>query len=124
MGRRLRPAFWLEIIAATVSGVFLVLAILWRDWIEIVFHVDPDRGNGAVEGLIVLASRLSLSCSVSSLEPNGVGPGQRRSPRHWTSDNLPVATPDRWARSLSDAPRQSLAVGVGWSVGAALSTCS
>jgi hypothetical protein len=25
------------------------LTLVWKDWIEIVFRVDPDAGNGAAE---------------------------------------------------------------------------
>jgi len=31
-----------------------VLTVLWPDWIEGVFHVDPDHGNGQLELVIVL----------------------------------------------------------------------
>jgi hypothetical protein len=54
--RSLRWVFWLEIAAALLSAVSLVLTLLWRDWIEIIFHVDPDHGSGALEWLIVVAS--------------------------------------------------------------------
>lgn len=36
--------------AASVTG--LVATLLWSDWIELVFRVDPDRGSGAVEWLV------------------------------------------------------------------------
>jgi hypothetical protein len=56
MPRTLRPRFWIEIVAAVFSTVVLVLTLLWKDWIEIIFHVDPDRGSGALEWFIVAAS--------------------------------------------------------------------
>jgi hypothetical protein len=54
--RRPRARFWAEAFLASVSGVFLILTLLWKDWIEIVFGVDPDHHNGSVEWLIVAVS--------------------------------------------------------------------
>jgi hypothetical protein len=49
-----RPVrFWLEAGLAGVAGVLAVVTLLWRDWIELVFGVDPDGGNGSVEWLVV-----------------------------------------------------------------------
>jgi hypothetical protein len=31
-----------------------VLTLVWKDWIEIVFRVDPDQHSGSLEWLIVL----------------------------------------------------------------------
>jgi hypothetical protein len=47
--------FWLEAGSAGVAGVLAVVTLLWRDWIELVFGVDPDGGNGSVEWFIVAA---------------------------------------------------------------------
>ena len=41
-------------IALAVASVFLALLTLAaKDWIEIVFHVDPDAGSGVLEWVIV-----------------------------------------------------------------------
>jgi hypothetical protein len=37
------------------SGVLFALTLLWKDWIEVVFRVDPDRGSGALEWAISLS---------------------------------------------------------------------
>jgi undecaprenyl pyrophosphate phosphatase UppP len=50
----LRYRFWLESAFATVTGVLAVVTIFWHDWIEAVFGVDPDKGNGSAEWLVVL----------------------------------------------------------------------
>lgn len=42
-----------EAVAAAVTGALAVITLLWRDWIEAVFGVDPDHGNGAVEWWVV-----------------------------------------------------------------------
>ena len=56
MRRHLRARFWVEAFLAAVSGVFLILTLLWKDWIEIVFGMDPDHHSGSVEWLIVAVS--------------------------------------------------------------------
>ena len=55
MPDRLRRRYWIEMGLALVSGAVLLLTVLWNNWIEIVFRVDPDQGNGSLERLIVLA---------------------------------------------------------------------
>jgi len=44
------------IVEFVLAGIFLVLAIVTAvnpQWIETVFSVDPDRGSGALEWIIV-----------------------------------------------------------------------
>lgn len=43
----------IEIVLAVVLGAATILTAVWPDWIEGVFGVDPDGGNGTVEWLIV-----------------------------------------------------------------------
>lgn len=39
-----------------IFGVLLVLTLISREWIEVVFDVDPDHGDGSQERLIVAIS--------------------------------------------------------------------
>lgn len=55
MRARVRWQFWLETGLATVSGVLFIVTLVWRDWIEDVFGVDPDQHSGSLEWLIVIA---------------------------------------------------------------------
>jgi hypothetical protein len=45
--------FRIEVALAALSALLLVVTLIWRDWLEIVFGVDPDRGSGEVEWAIV-----------------------------------------------------------------------
>jgi hypothetical protein len=49
----LRWRFWLETAMAIVTSIVFVFTLVQRDWIEIVFGVDPDQGDGTLEWLIV-----------------------------------------------------------------------
>jgi|SRR3954462_4934090 hypothetical protein len=79
--RRLR--FWAE---SSIAGAALCLALLtlvWRDWIEEIFGVDPDNHSGALEwfivvGLLLVAAALAVTARVEwrRLRPAlGQGPG-------------------------------------------------
>ncbi len=50
----LRRRFWLESVFGSFTGALAIVTIFWHDWIETVFGVDPDRGNGTAEWLVVL----------------------------------------------------------------------
>lgn len=50
---RLRLRFWVETACGTATGVLAVVTLFWSDWIEAVFGVDPDHGNGSFEWLVV-----------------------------------------------------------------------
>jgi hypothetical protein len=54
MSDGLRAWFWVETILALASTGLLVLTIVWKDWIENIFGVDPDAHSGAAEWSIVL----------------------------------------------------------------------
>lgn len=53
MRNALRRRFWLETGLAIVTGILFVITLVQRDWIEVVFGVDPDSRSGALEWLIV-----------------------------------------------------------------------
>lgn len=62
--RNLGVRFWVEAALATLSGFLLGLTLVWRDWIEEIFGVDPDNGSGALEWAIVVALVVTLIVSV------------------------------------------------------------
>jgi hypothetical protein len=53
MRNALRLHFWLEMGVAVVTSILFVITLVQRDWIEVVFGVDPDKSSGALEWLIV-----------------------------------------------------------------------
>ncbi len=46
--------FWLESIVGSITGIMAVVTFFWHDWIETVFGVDPDKGSGSAEWLVVV----------------------------------------------------------------------
>jgi hypothetical protein len=63
-----RRRFWLELALAIVSIGLLVVTLLWHDWIEVVFGVEPDGGSGTSELAILLAwlaMALTSSCGAA-----------------------------------------------------------
>ena len=55
MDRDVRLRFWFEVGLAAVSLFLLVLTIAWPEWIEEIFGIEPDGGNGMAEwGIVVV----------------------------------------------------------------------
>jgi hypothetical protein len=54
-----RARYRLEVIGAAVTGLAAAITAIVPDWIEEVFHVDPDSGDGSLEWLIVAALALA-----------------------------------------------------------------
>jgi len=52
--RRMRVRFWVMTVAGAAAAVLLVVTLISREWIEEVFGVDPDGGDGSLEWLIVV----------------------------------------------------------------------
>jgi hypothetical protein len=52
-GRRIR--FWIELVIAGAATLLGMLTLVWPDWIEGVFGVDPDNYSGDLEWLVVVA---------------------------------------------------------------------
>jgi hypothetical protein len=55
MRRSLRRRYWWELGLAVATAALLVLTLITREWIEVLFGVDPDGGDGTLEWAIVAA---------------------------------------------------------------------
>ena len=63
MKKSVQIRMWLELILGSITGVLCLITLLSKEWIEIVFGLDPDGGNGMLEWLIVgglLAATITL----------------------------------------------------------------
>ena len=59
--KTLTRRIWTETALATLTAAIALLTIVWPDWIEVIFGVDPDGGNGALEwGFVGLSAFASL----------------------------------------------------------------
>ena len=58
MGNRQKRLIGAETALASLAGILAILSVFWRDWIEILFHLDPDHHNGNAELLAIT----SLAC--------------------------------------------------------------
>jgi hypothetical protein len=47
--------FWLSAALGATSLILALVTLVTREWIELIFRVDPDGGSGALEWLIVVA---------------------------------------------------------------------
>jgi hypothetical protein len=61
-----RVRFWAESLIAGAALCLALLTVVWRDWIEEIFGVDPDNHSGALEwfivvGLLVVAAALAVT---------------------------------------------------------------
>ncbi|MFE4516948.1 ABC transporter permease [Kitasatospora sp. NPDC056783] len=63
----MRPRFWLETALGGLSGLLLLLTLLWPQWIETLLGLDPDAGSGTVEWLVVaLAAAVTAACALGA----------------------------------------------------------
>jgi O-antigen/teichoic acid export membrane protein len=44
---------WVTAALAAVTGGLLLLTLVSREWIELIFGVDPDNGDGTLEWIVV-----------------------------------------------------------------------
>jgi hypothetical protein len=58
--------FWVELSLTCASALLLVLTLVTAEWIEAVFGVEPDGGDGSAE-LLITAALLAITTVLSLL---------------------------------------------------------
>ena len=64
MVAKARTRFWIEAGSAALTAMLFVVTLISREWIEAIFKIDPDGGDGSLERAIVaalFATSLTLS---------------------------------------------------------------
>ena len=54
----MRIFFWTAVVLGAISSVLAVVTLITREWIELGFGFDPDKGSGALEWSIVMGAAL------------------------------------------------------------------
>jgi hypothetical protein len=49
----------LQLALALISGLLFFVTLVWHDWIEIVFGIDPDQGSGSLEWMLVAVTAVA-----------------------------------------------------------------
>ncbi|MFD8411633.1 ABC transporter permease [Streptomyces sp. HUAS TT3] len=66
-GGRVRPRFWAEVVLGGLAALLFLATLIRRDWIELLFGVEPDAGSGALEWLIVgVTALVTVLCAVGA----------------------------------------------------------
>jgi len=55
----------IEVAVSALLGAATILTAVWPDWIEGLFGVDPDGGNGTVEWLIVAVLAVATVAAIA-----------------------------------------------------------
>jgi hypothetical protein len=76
----IRRRFWIESGLALACAALAVLTLAWRDWIEALTGLNPDRHSGSVEWLVVVA--LLLCSAVVGLAARAEWRHARPTPAH------------------------------------------
>lgn len=61
----MRLRFWAAVVVGCLSAVLAVATLFSREWIEFLFGIDPDNGDGSLEWVLVFATAaIALICFV------------------------------------------------------------
>jgi hypothetical protein len=67
MTKQLSQRFWIELALSVASAALVALTVLWNDWIELVFRIDPDAAAGALEwSIVAVALVLTMAFSIAA----------------------------------------------------------
>ena len=84
--RWMQKRYIIEIGLAALSLTVFVATLIWSEWIEIIFGVDPDQGDGSIEWLIIAMATVSALVAIllarSDRRRLRASEGGARWPRH------------------------------------------
>jgi hypothetical protein len=60
----LKVRYWFEAGLAVAAIILAIMTMIWPNWIEILFKIDPDEGSGALELSVVVGL---LGVSIASM---------------------------------------------------------
>ena len=60
--RTARIRFRIEVLLAVLAAGLAVLTLINREWIELLFGIDPDKGSGALEWAVAIALFVASAC--------------------------------------------------------------
>ena len=83
MARQPRLRFWFEVMLAGAAFLAAMITLVWNDWIEAVFGIDPDHHSGSAEWMVV-AGCLVLAVASSVLAR-----------REWGHPRVPVVAGEK-----------------------------
>jgi hypothetical protein len=67
-----------EVVTGIACAVLGVITLFWSEWIEAVFGVDPDHGNGRLEWsvvVILLVAAIGLGARARAVRRRRLVPG-------------------------------------------------
>lgn len=67
-----------EVVTGIACAVLGLTTLVWSEWIEAIFGVDPDHGNGSLEWAVVvvlLVAAVALWARATVVRRRGLAPG-------------------------------------------------
>jgi hypothetical protein len=61
----MRRQFWVTVGVGGFSALLAVVTLISREWIELIFGVDPDNGDGSLEWAIVIGAGAIAACCLA-----------------------------------------------------------
>lgn len=53
MSDKTTRSFWIQVSLASLTGTLLIVTLVFREWIEVILRITPDRESGALEWVVV-----------------------------------------------------------------------
>lgn len=71
--------YWIEVFSCGACGLLFLATLAWRDWIELVLGVDPDRGSGLLEWALTAVTAFgAIAFAATARRERRAGGSERR----------------------------------------------